>query len=378
MDSPLVDRMPRKLIFEYLVYIFTSMAMAIGFRSLLAANLDSKSADSWFLIASTVLIYQWAHLGINLSKNRLSEHSRILPTFGCASPISFLRLVSIAFLAAFLFFPEPVNWLAWLPALLYLVAISSDLIDGYVARITNSVTILGQELDEVLDGRGLMVTSLLAWHYGRVGWWFLGIGLARYLYLFGLYRRKQLGETTYSLQTNLNRRALAGTQMVFSMAILVPLFSPPETIWISTIFMLPFLINFQLDWWQVSGRHAASQKWKNFAEKYLMPALPTFLLVARIIVLFSVLFRFLIIEAPNWVSILEIILAVLISIGFLGQTAAALLLIETGLRQQLGPLGPFDWILFILTIAILFFGPGRGAKFSPEANWVQQRAGDEN
>jgi hypothetical protein len=143
--------MPRKLIFEYLVYVFISMAMAIGFRSLLAANLDSKSADSWFLIASLGLIYQWAHLGINLSKNRRSEQSEILQTFGWASPISFLRLVSIAFLAAFLLFPEPANWLAWLPALLYLVAISSDLIDGYVARITNSVTIVGQELDEVLD-----------------------------------------------------------------------------------------------------------------------------------------------------------------------------------------------------------------------------------
>jgi CDP-diacylglycerol--glycerol-3-phosphate 3-phosphatidyltransferase len=223
-----------------------------------------------------------------------------------------------------------------------------------------------------------MVTSLLAWHYGRVGWWFLGIGFARYLYLFGLYRRKQLGHPTYALQTNLNRRALAGTQMVFSMAILVPLFSPPETVWISTIFMLPFLINFQLDWWQVSGRHAASQKWTSFAEKHLAPLLPTFLLLARIIVFICVLYRLLFVEAPILVSIMEIIFAILIGIGYFGQTAAALLLIETGLRQQLGPLGPIDWILFLLTITILFFGPGRGARFSPESSWVQQRAGDES
>ena len=376
MASPSRTKLPIRLLLEFGAYALASLWLAIWLRAFLAAEWGTAQADVWFLAAALMLLYQWAHLSLDLRLNRREDQTEVLASLGLASAISLIRLVSIAFLLGFLFLPEAPGRLAWLPAFIYLAAILSDLLDGYAARVTNRVTELGQRLDELLDGRGLMLVSLLAWHYGRVGWWYLVIGLARYLYLLGLNRRTQRGQPIYDLQPNMNRRALAGTQMVFSQIMLVPLFSPPETVFVSTLFMIPFLGNFLVDWWQVSGNTRALQGWRKVSQRYFQPLFPAALCLTRAVILVLVLLRALEGGQPIWVNALELTLAAAIALGWFGRAAAALLLVETGLRQQLGALGPLDWAIFFFATLTLFFGTGPRSLRSPEGQWVQKRAGE--
>jgi CDP-diacylglycerol--glycerol-3-phosphate 3-phosphatidyltransferase len=104
-----------------------------------------------------------------------------------------------------------------------------------------------------LDGRGLLVASLLVYQNGQVGWWFLLVGAARYVFVFGSWLRRRRGLSVQKLKENLGRRALAGTQMGLTTALLAPVFSPPETTLAAALFMIPFIANFSYDWLSYNG-----------------------------------------------------------------------------------------------------------------------------
>ena len=97
---------------------------------------------------------------------------------------------ALGLLAGFVFLPQPSGGLAWLPALLYTLAIMADYLDGYFARLTHHATVLGEILDIEFDALGILMATSLAVHYGQLPWWYLPIGLSRYLFLFGIWWRR--------------------------------------------------------------------------------------------------------------------------------------------------------------------------------------------
>ena len=280
--------------------------------SILAANFlflgkswQFELAQRWLLLASAIHVFQLIQLWRELSLNHPPEEKQLLPSFGKGTWLSFVRLVSISLLSGFLVVPEGPGIIAWLPAIIYLAAIFSDFFDGYLARINNHVTKLGQKLDTVLDGRGLLVATLLAFHYDRVPWWYLSIGIARYLYSFGVYWRKRNGKEIHELIPNVNRRSLAGTLMVFSIAMLVPIFSPPETKIAASIFLIPFVSNFLIDWWQVSGRKNLFSFWPAFVAYFS----PYGMLLLRQLLVVMIIFRLLYFPLNGIYTTIELILA---------------------------------------------------------------------
>ena len=90
----------------------------------------------------------------------------------------------------------------------------------------------------------MLAACLLLIQYGQAPVWYILVGLARYLFVFGLWLRQKMGLTNYPLPPNRIRRGLAGSQMGFIAVILLPVFTPPATLVAATLFMTPFSIAF--------------------------------------------------------------------------------------------------------------------------------------
>ena len=68
----------------------------------------------------------------------------------------------------------------WLVGVLVTVALLTDLVDGRLARATGTTSELGARLDQEADALLILVLSAIV--AADLGWWVLGIGLARYAF----------------------------------------------------------------------------------------------------------------------------------------------------------------------------------------------------
>jgi CDP-diacylglycerol--glycerol-3-phosphate 3-phosphatidyltransferase len=88
-------------------------------------------------------------------------------------------LMAPIFVYLLLAYPEQATWQRFLALLLFVLAISTDGIDGMIARRTDKVTDLGKFLDPVADkvliGGALVALSIL----GEIDWWVTVVILAR-------------------------------------------------------------------------------------------------------------------------------------------------------------------------------------------------------
>jgi CDP-diacylglycerol--glycerol-3-phosphate 3-phosphatidyltransferase len=150
-----------------LLALTAAILLAAGF-SLLTSSWRPETASSWAGLAAIALAYQLLFHYRDLALNHRPGKSRLLAAFGPGTQLSLLRLLCIGVLAGFLFQARPGGWLAWAPFCLNLLANSTDFFDGYLARLSGQVTELGRKLDLDLDGRGLLIVSLLAVQYGAV------------------------------------------------------------------------------------------------------------------------------------------------------------------------------------------------------------------
>jgi len=86
-----------------------------------------------------------------------------------------------------------------------------------------------------------------------VPWWYLPFGFARYIFLLGFFFHKCKGQPVQSLKPNNTRRLYAGLQMGFISVMLFPLIGPPGTTFVATLFLMPFLAQFLIDFLQITG-----------------------------------------------------------------------------------------------------------------------------
>ena len=202
----------------------------------------------WSIIASLAIIYLLVVFWRNLGANHRRSETQLLPALGWGNLMTLFRGLMIAGLLGFLFSPAPQGWLVWAPGVLYTLVCLADFLDGYLARVTNHVTRLGEALDMSFDGVGVLGAVLLAIQYGQLPAWYITVGMARYLFLAGMWLRQRGGKVNYPLPPSIRRRGLAGLQMGFLAVMLWPIFSPPGTYIAAALFGLPFLISFLFDW----------------------------------------------------------------------------------------------------------------------------------
>jgi CDP-diacylglycerol--glycerol-3-phosphate 3-phosphatidyltransferase len=101
----------------------------------------------------------------------------------------------------------------WIPFIAYAVAAAADGLDGYVARRTGSVSLLGGILDVEYDALGILVAVLYCLRAGVLPWVFLVVGLLRYAYVASLWVMRRRGRELGELTPSVLRRRVAGVQM---------------------------------------------------------------------------------------------------------------------------------------------------------------------
>ena len=387
-DNPILFRLRRRW------FIFTACcfaALAAGFIWL-QVSWQPEYALRWLGQAVLVVTYLLWTLWRALPENHRSEEAIQLPTFGAGTTLTLIRGVLIACLAGFLFSPWPDGWLAWLPGLVYTLAALMDYFDGFLARVTNHATRMGEILDLSLDGVGMLTAAFLAVQYGQVPAWYLVVALARYLYLAGLWLWDRLGKRAYPLQPSVRRRAFAGLQMGFLFVMLWPVFSPPGTHLAAALFALPFLAGFILDGLTASGiLHQPGRRtgiW-NAAARWLPVLLR---LCAAALMIGPLSRRFLeageqaanfaapsAIAPQTWIlilGVLEAVVSILLLLGAAGRTASIFGLSLLGVSQIFTPLTPVQISLAVIYTMILYLGSGALSLWTPEDRLIYRRAGE--
>lgn len=228
------------------------LAALVGGGGAIATVVGEGLAARWAVGAAGAAGFELWFLYRHLDRNRAGDRERLYRSLGAPNGLTLLRGVGIAAVAGFAFVP-PRAALAWLPAILYGVAVALDGLDGYVARATDRTTVLGEKLDMAVDTLGFLVAPLVGVLWGRLPVWYLSLSLARYLFRAGRGLRRRRGRPVYELPPSRVRRPLAGVQMGFIAVALAPVL-PTGTVHVAAAVVLaPSLAVFARDYLAVAG-----------------------------------------------------------------------------------------------------------------------------
>lgn len=179
----------------------------------------------------------------------LAELSITLPTV-----LTLTRGAALAVFGGFLATGVADGSLTWLPAALFGFAAGVDAVDGALARATDSVSALGARLDTETDGLAVLFGTVAVVAAAVVPAAFLIVGVARYAFVVGIWQRKRRGLPVYELPPSQLRRLLGATAMVTIWIALLPVVPAAVSRPLAALVVVPFVINFTLDWLAVSGR----------------------------------------------------------------------------------------------------------------------------
>lgn len=364
--------------------LFAGICLAFLMAGAIALSITWKlvHALSWSAIAGLTIFYLLAIFWRNLQSNHRQGESQLLPALGWGNQMTLLRGLLTAGLLGFLFSPSPPDGWAWVPGILYTLVCLADFLDGYLARITDHVTHLGKVLDMSFDGLGVLGAVLLSVQYGQLPSWYLLIGMARYLFLGGVWLLQRAGKPVHELPASVRRRGMAGLQMGFLAVMLWPIFSPPGTHIAAALFGLPFLIAFLFDWSQVSGMGAPLQKAAHLKiHTRLRRGLPVAMRVAILglgapmLIQRYLSFGFLT-PQMQLLTMLESLAILLLVIGAVGRGTAIAALMMLGFHQMIAPLNTTQILLGIAYTGILLLGTGEFSLWAPEDQLIVRRAGE--
>jgi len=361
--------------------IFSLVFLAIGFF-ILSAGWTPVYATRWLGLPTLAATYLSFILACNLEANHRPNEERLLASLGWGNSLTLLRGLFVAALLGFLFLPRPAGWMAWIPGILYVLSDVADFLDGYLARITDHNTRLGEILDMSFDGIGVLAAVLLGVQYGQTPAWYLLIGFSRYLFLGGLWLRKRLGKPVHALPISISRRGFAGLMMGFLAAALLPVFSPPGLHIAAALFGLPFLVGFAWDWLTVSGVIQTSNGLTKRKTKPLLYWLPLALRLTILALSLVDLFQW--IEsapesnlAPLALVSFNLLVVATIVLGVAPRITSILGLCLLGLFQTYTSLTSVQIALAIAYTAILYLGSGAYSLWKPEESLIYKQAGEQ-
>ena len=361
-------------------------SLAVGLAGLLllagflAGSLWWSPADRfrWIVLAGLVQTYLLLITLTNLPANHRQSESILLAGLGYGNTLTLGRGQLMGMLAGFLAAPRPAGIYAWLPGCLYILAALPDFIDGYLARRFNQATRLGSILDLNVDSLGVLTTSLLAFAYGILPWWYLPIGLARYIFVAGIELRKRLGRPVHPLPFSYRRRGFASLSMGLMFVILFPPFQPPAT-WVgAAIFGLLFLGGFLVDWGYVSGGLPADfsnrfARWKEL----LLKDVPVALRVSMILLGLPTLTRHLADPDLVWLAVAESLALAGLLLGILPRVSAIFAVILVGFTQTIAPLDGLQLLSIPVLIGLIVLGGGRWSLFPIDEKLVYRQTGEQ-
>ena len=383
----------------FLVAASYAVALWLGYM-VVRQNWHASHSTSWLMWAILALACQLGILWWGLQHNRRSNEVELLPTLGYGNGLTLTRGLALCLLAGFLFAPRPDGLLGWAPALLYAFSCIIDYLDGYVARITKHTTVLGEILDIEFDGLGMLIVIVLAIQYGQIPPWYLVLGLARQLFIFGIWLRKRWNLPVYEMSESDNRRMIAGFQMGFMSVVLWPVFEPPTTTLLSVLFAIPLAGSFLRDWFVVSGwidaDSARYQQARRLIKSITEGWLPLICRLVAVVVAILLLVRnyptfanwatYLQQAEPlflrwtlRWLAIVSPLALIFLGAGLLGRLAALSLIGLAMLDILATGFSLFsNGLLLGAAVWVLHMGSGYFAAWKPEEWMVRQRAGEQS
>jgi CDP-diacylglycerol---glycerol-3-phosphate 3-phosphatidyltransferase len=355
-------------------------------------------ANRWLLLSGLFSLFTLWRIRQNLIFNHRPGDYVLSISLGLANHITFLRGFLVCILAGFLFSPWPQGALAWTIAGIYTLAGLADAFDGYVARRGSQVTELGRLLDMEFDGLGVAVVTVLAIGYGQLLPWFLLVGFARYLFVFGLWWRARRDKAVYDLPDSSRRRILAGILMGMLTVVLWPIVPPPMSHIAAAVIGIPLLLGFLRDWLFASGRlttgSSAYQQIRHFSSRLLTSWLPLVWRIILVVTLINMLsaaqsqFRLGAWEellrswgmpaAPQLAVLLAaaaVLGVLLIALGIAGRLASVLLLFPIGFDITMAGLTWQNGLALTSALMIAQFGSGPYSLWQPEEAFLVPRGG---
>ncbi|MCC5961267.1 MAG: CDP-alcohol phosphatidyltransferase family protein [Rhodobacteraceae bacterium] len=164
---------------------------------------------------------------------------------GGANVITILRAAGIAAMAGLLAAPnELAQGMGWALVAVAGVVLALDAVDGWAARRTGLMSRFGARLDVETDVAFALVTAALAVAAGKVGIWFLVLGLLRPAFLAATFIWPVLRAPLPPAQ---RRRIVAGAQMGAQVALLAPVLVPPASAVLGGVVLMVVLWSFTTD-----------------------------------------------------------------------------------------------------------------------------------
>ncbi|MGZ4956919.1 MAG: CDP-alcohol phosphatidyltransferase family protein [Methylobacter sp.] len=348
--------------------------LLIGF-CLLGITMDWSDAGQWLLQAGLLWGFICQHIWRRLDLNRANAETPLYSHLGWGNRLTILRGGLIALTGGFLFQNHDNALNVWLPASLYTLAAILDRLDGFVARRSQQVSLLGNELDISFDALGLVVAPLLAIGLGKIHWSYLILSAAYYIYRWGLQRRRNLGLPVHALPPNPLRRTLAGFQMGFIAVAFWPLLNPVLTTSAGIAFMLPVLFGFVADWWVVCGsvQPQALNRLEIFSGRFFQPGLRVLLVLLLFLAAKDSALPSL---TGMTVDVFGLLLSTgLILLGFAGRLGALILIMLLGWHYPSGAIDFTGYVLIFTTSWILLLGTGRFSLWQWDDEWVTRYDG---
>lgn len=353
-------------------------------------------AEQWLLLSGVTLAYSLWIAWRYLPENHRAGETAVLPTLGTGNRLTLLRGLLIGLLAGFLFQPWPQGALAWVVVLLYTTADIADYFDGYLARRANHATLLGGRLDMEFDGLGLMVVSLLAVWWGQLPWWYLSVGVARYLFVFGLWWRERRGLPVHDIPSSVHRRVVAGIQMGLMSVVLWPIVPAAGARLAGSILAFATLLSFLRDWLIASGvidpAAAGYNRVRGLLWRLTTQWLPP---IWRVVLVISMAIIYQSLDSAArpqaWVALLEswgvpgapalatllsltaLAGTLLVALGVFGRTAAIALLFPLGFDCATRGLTWENGLALTAVMWVLVLGSGRFALWPADDRFYLQR-----
>jgi phosphatidylglycerophosphate synthase len=146
--------------------------------------------------------------------------------FGWANRVTLVRAALVALFIGALGLPEIDAGRGILLATLALIAIVLDGVDGWIARLSDSVSEFGARFDMEVDALLILALSVAVVMADQGGWWVVSIGLMRYAFLAlgasAQWWRRELPPSVW-------RKGVCVAQGVILAAVLLPWLQPPVT-----------------------------------------------------------------------------------------------------------------------------------------------------
>jgi CDP-diacylglycerol---glycerol-3-phosphate 3-phosphatidyltransferase len=340
----------------------------------------TKTALQWLLTAFAWLSVVHLQLHRCLGQDHPPPDSGASPSLGVATHITLGRGWGVSCIGGLIFLPtsmisDSTLWMAYVPGLLYLSIGCADFVDGLWARRTGTESILGQRLDVEMDALGLLAASALAVRMGRLPVFYLTVGACYYLYRFGIGYRRRRGRTVLPLKERPVARIMAGLNMGFVGAALLPLFASKVLNLAAIYFSVPLLIGFLWDWLVVSARLA-----DDFAHRLQR-------LTVKIQGIISLIMRMVLLACGPAVAgtqfqtssaltvVAAICLWIMIVLGWMGRTAAlaaACWLAHAASSSYVPPVLP---VALSAALMLTILGTGPWSWWKPEDTCLSRKAG---